>query len=46
LNVLREEVPTATPEDAKWFLGMVDTDHSETLSFGEYPLTQHLLLIS
>jgi hypothetical protein len=29
-------VPTATPSDAEWFLGMVDWDQSGTVSFPEY----------
>jgi hypothetical protein len=36
LNILREEVPDSKEEDAQWFLGMVDTDNSNTVSFGEY----------
>ncbi len=43
LNVLRDEVPTASEEDAQWFLGMVDTDNSNSVSFGEYPSNQTLL---
>lgn len=36
LNLLREEIPDTTEKDAQWFLGMVDADGSNTLTFGEY----------
>jgi hypothetical protein len=45
LNVLRDEVPTATEEDAKWFLGMVDMDGSNTVSFGEYPEYNRIMIV-
>ena len=36
LNLLKEEVPDSTDKDAQWFLGMVDADNSNNVSFAEY----------
>ncbi len=36
LNVLREEIPTAKEEDAKWILKMTGMEGAKSLIFADY----------